>query len=136
MAGPEIPHNEAGVPIIIPGVATKDVDAAAAVLLGWVGEEAEPDWEKAGEDARGRYRNAVRMVLACVQEDSSPPSGHVLDHHRLPSHIERAARKAYRAGYGDRSALDSLDDQRGVDAFRESLQRDADEAALTAQKEG
>ena len=62
----------------------------------------------------------------------TPPHGDALRPNpiprRLPSHIERAARQAYAAGYGDRSAQDPLNERRGVEVFRASLEHDADEA--------
>ena len=70
MAGPEIPHNEAGVPIM---------------------------------------------------PDATPPR-------RLPSCVDRAARKAYTVGYQDAAWHRDHDDRHGIKAFRESLRRDGEGA--------
>ncbi len=80
MAGPEIPENECGMPI---------------------------------------------MVKNCQCVPVPVPR-------RLPSHIERAARRTYTVGYQDGAAGLGHVGRSGVDAFRESLERDA-EAALAAQ---
>ena len=55
---------------------------------------------------------------------------YVVERHRhpLPSHIERAARVAYMAGYGDRLACNPINSGHGVEVFLESMQHDADEA--------
>lgn len=117
-------------------VGDDDVERAAAALFGWVGEEV-VSWARATEDVRGRYRDAVVMVMVCVLADAPGKTTKLSS--RLAAHIERAARKAYRAGHFDGRRTASLSDldarvreqcvgQRGVDAFVASLQHDADEA--------
>jgi hypothetical protein len=121
MAGPEIPHNEAGVPLI-PGVLT-----AAEVIAGTPAFALRP---RPGVMRTGYIEPTMRARDLSLEAQRPPGS--------LPCHIERAARQAYAAGHRDGVACysekqgkflrDECDDEHGVDAFRESLQRDADEA--------
>lgn len=96
MAGPEIPHNEAGVPIM-------------------------PD----------DYCDSLRPRPRAMRTGHIDPTVRPAAERRLPSHIERAASQAYAAGHDDGASCGcgsfiEWDEDRGVDAFRESLRRDGE----------
>ncbi len=88
-------------------------------------------------EMQDRDRDGIYETAVPDDKTRTPPHGDALRPNpiprRLPPSIERAARKTYAAGHraGIECEFDGnydCDDQRGVDAFRESLEHDADEA--------
>ncbi|KKK68186.1 hypothetical protein LCGC14_2946590, partial [marine sediment metagenome] len=140
MAGPEIPHNEAGVPIMPDATPPRRLPPCVDRAARWVyvaghkdGVMCEFDGNYDCDDDRG-----IQVFVESLQHDGEEAVRAAQERmamekqRQLPSHINRAARKAYTVGYQDAAWHRDHDDRHGIKAFRESLRRDGEGAQAAA----